>query len=1138
MMRNRCTVLALAIGLVMGLGCWASVAAATGAIQVTVYAVTPDKTKESVIGATILLQDPSKQFPEQALVTNENGQVIFPVVPPASSYVIVASMPGYTRIPKPGVRVVAGVTTQVTIVLIPEITEEVVVKGREKVVELDQGAESQTSISGEEFQDLPVFGRDYQAVLTLAPGVQDTNGDGNPNVHGSREQDFRMNVDGVANVDPLTGGYQSNVNPDSIEEIEIIDSGADASYGGAVGGFGRIITKSGSNKFEGSFNIFLQDSMFDGNGAGNGDPLDFKRRQPSVYFSGPILRDKLWFSLNHELVQIQEPINLVGGRSFVQDYKELRNADKLTWQVTPKNKLQFEWRSNPAEIEPAGVNTLTPPESGYHAEQKGPTATFKWIAPFSPTFFWEATVGYSNIKLDATPYAPDSKNTCVSDDPNNAWPYLKDYICTDQTLGGRVSGAFPEYYHDLRQRYSYQLDAEQFLERWLGGQHRLKFGLGLDRVRYERDDTISPQLTLRGNGSVNRVSPTGGGTTDAAAFFLDSVAYYFPGQSVITPSNMLRAQHGVDTSLGNYYNAYLNDTYEPRSNLTISVGLRFSREELSSDGYYGFNPAGERATFDSTNRAMIEQCVAELGCQPGNITCYDFCLANSANAAQGLFTIHPLDNPALVTNPPPDAPPDWTPGPNDIPNCTEAPNYLLCESLHVTQWDNALVPNGQLRLRNTETFSIISSSLAPRLSVSWDPKNDGKTRVSASWGRYYGDTFLQPLVDENGPDRVVQSYAMSTNFYPSDPNRGPTPVSLFPSAFSVTMIDRDLKQQRNDEWSIGAEREIAAETAVKVRYVNRKYTDQLQARDINHRPITYDEMKNRPIDIYNIPNPNPPYGRLDCPLVRGYYDCTGYYSRELNSTGGPGQNAPSDKNDGLPDLVVLNPFFASVYYVSNFNYTNYEAYILELQRRYFQNWEMNLSYTYSKTYGQAEQYSSGLGQDPTIADQEAGPLSIDQPHVFKLSGRMFVPRFGGFRVGGAVSYQSGLPYSVTETRPVLDFPTDLTSGEGAELGDPNPINRRFITYRTIYPSGHRNDHRNAAYWNVDVNFQKEFMIKNVKTSLQFEVYNLLNDDTERIYYIDHILVTYNTNHVPLYQDSKVADRRFGRRFQLALKMNF
>jgi len=49
---------------------------------------------------------------------------------------------------------------------------------------------------------LPVLGRDYQDILTLAPGVTDVNNTGNPNIHGARDTDVVTLVDGVNTTDP------------------------------------------------------------------------------------------------------------------------------------------------------------------------------------------------------------------------------------------------------------------------------------------------------------------------------------------------------------------------------------------------------------------------------------------------------------------------------------------------------------------------------------------------------------------------------------------------------------------------------------------------------------------------------------------------------------------------------------------------------------------------------------------------------------------------------------------------------------------------------------------------------------------------------------------------------------------------
>ena len=89
-------------------------------------------------------------------------------------------------------------------------------------------ASSPSSISAEFLEDLPVLGRNFQSALALAPGVNDAEGGVHPNAQAARERDFKANVDGVSNVDPLTGTFMANVNPDAIEEIGVVTTGADA----------------------------------------------------------------------------------------------------------------------------------------------------------------------------------------------------------------------------------------------------------------------------------------------------------------------------------------------------------------------------------------------------------------------------------------------------------------------------------------------------------------------------------------------------------------------------------------------------------------------------------------------------------------------------------------------------------------------------------------------------------------------------------------------------------------------------------------------------------------------------------------------------------------------------------------------
>src|SRR4030095_17254353 len=111
----------------------------------------------------------------------------------------------------PARRAPAGGTTVLPVALFGELQESVEVGAAREGVDLADTRTSAT-FTGEFTELLPVYGRFYQTVLTLAPGVVDPDADGNPTVFGARESDFRTQVGGVANTDPLTGGFLSYIN--------------------------------------------------------------------------------------------------------------------------------------------------------------------------------------------------------------------------------------------------------------------------------------------------------------------------------------------------------------------------------------------------------------------------------------------------------------------------------------------------------------------------------------------------------------------------------------------------------------------------------------------------------------------------------------------------------------------------------------------------------------------------------------------------------------------------------------------------------------------------------------------------------------------------------------------------------------
>ena len=264
-------------------------AQATGGLRIRVI---DNSDKSEVIGAAVTLSNTNKLVATSTLVTDVEGVALFPVLRGGSGYVITIIMDGYAGI-RQEATVKVGSMQDVVIALAPELQERVIVHGEKAAVDLDQN-ETSTQFSSEFIADLPVSGRFYQNVLALAPGVQDADGDGNPNVNGARERDFKTSVGGISNVDPLTGTFLNLVTSDSIEDLTVITAGAGAEYGRAQGGFAQIIQKQGSNDFEGVFGMLYPSAALDGNGATNiPNSLipDFYLYQPSLQVSGPIVKE-------------------------------------------------------------------------------------------------------------------------------------------------------------------------------------------------------------------------------------------------------------------------------------------------------------------------------------------------------------------------------------------------------------------------------------------------------------------------------------------------------------------------------------------------------------------------------------------------------------------------------------------------------------------------------------------------------------------------------------------------------------------------------------------------------------------------------------------------------------------------------
>jgi len=365
-------------------------------------------------------------------------------------------------------------------------------------------------------------------------------------------------------------------------------------------------------------------------------------------------------------------------------------------------------------------------------------------------------------------------------------------------------------------------------------------------------------------------------------------------------------------------------------------------------------------------------------------------------------------------------------------------------------------------------------------------------------------------------------------------------------AVTIDAVSRDLRTPYQDEWRINFERELWTETSVRVEYINRKYRDQLQDTDLNHLPGDFGKCR-----VANLSQPaalaaSPGSGQeIEDPFTHEIYidtdpgdgdgimdDCVGkievpreQIGDDTGGTGGEFGDDPLtsrlDRPDGVPDLYTQNPAWGSIFLVGNFNSSDYEAFVVELNRRQYRSWEMNASYTWSYSEGNGEDFNQFLGTDASRAEDEVGFQSTDQRHVVKFNAATITP--WGFRLGGTAQWQSGLPWSIL----AQTFAFDAVPPAYESLGSYTPARPRLQ-----YPTQQRNDQRNDSYWLFDLKATKEMNLgRGTNLQISAEVFNLLNEGVYQIY---------NPNAEAGFQVNGRNDARrlFGRRWQIGFKLAF
>jgi hypothetical protein len=334
-----------------------------------------------------------------------------------------------------------------------------------------------------------------------------------------------------------------------------------------------------------------------------------------------------------------------------------------------------------------------------------------------------------------------------------------------------------------------------------------------------------------------------------------------------------------------------------------------------------------------------------------------------------------------------------------------------------------------------------TNPLSPRVGIVWAFQG-GRTALKAHGGRYQDAMLTERVAFMDAPG--ISPFIV----YRIGP-AGET-VETGRTVPGDRAIDPDIKHSYVDQYMLGLEHELLRNVLAQAHYIRRNFDRFMAMIDVGPEWI--------PTEVRD-PGPD----------------------NRLNTS-----------DDGGVITAYRSPTFAPVsllYTNPPDAYRRYEALQLVVARRWSRDWQLQASYTFSKTKGTAgngDFVNAGLndtgdliaGGTPGVFMNPNGRINADGParhgtRELKLLGAHRTPAFGGVLLSGIVRHFEGYRWE----RSVTYFDT-LIPGNFQQI--------------RVEPRGSR---QGPAVWNLDFRVEKPVRLRRTTLGVAFDVFNATNQGT-------------------------------------------
>ena len=263
--------------------------------------VVKDSGGAAVPGATVTVSSVETNR-QRVLVSSGDGVYTAPSLAPGE-YRVEVQLSGFKPIRREGIRLSTGEKARIDFDLaVGEVREQVTVTADAPMLRAET-ASLGTVVEHEQVVQLPLNGRTFITLASLAPGVALPPNSQFPRINGGRPRTNEYLFDGISVLQPEPGQVAFFPVIDAIQEFKIESNSAPAEFGRFNGGVINLTTKAGANVLHGTGFEFLRNEDLNArNFFQSTNPVkpEYRRNQFGGTLGGPLVKDHTFFFVDYQ----------------------------------------------------------------------------------------------------------------------------------------------------------------------------------------------------------------------------------------------------------------------------------------------------------------------------------------------------------------------------------------------------------------------------------------------------------------------------------------------------------------------------------------------------------------------------------------------------------------------------------------------------------------------------------------------------------------------------------------------------------------------------------------------------------------------------------------------------------------------